>query len=96
MQLQHLKSGTDVRGTALNPENPAQIDLTDEVITRIVGGFVRFLAVKTGKPQTKLKISVGHDSRLSAERIKAAVLRELTATASAHSTAPFAPPPRCL
>lgn len=79
MQLQHLKSGTDVRGTALNPENPAQIDLTDEAIARIVGGFVRFLAVKTEKPQTELKISVGHDSRLSAERIKAAVLRELTA-----------------
>ena len=79
MQLQHLKSGTDVRGTALNPENPAQIDLTDEVITRIVGGFVRFLAAKTEKPQTKLKISVGHDSRLSADHIQAAVLRELTA-----------------
>lgn len=79
MQLQHLKSGTDVRGTALNPENPAQIDLTDEAVARIVGGFVRFLAAKTEKPQSELKISVGHDSRLSADRIQAAVLRELTA-----------------
>ena len=79
MQLQHLKSGTDVRGTALNPENPAQIDLTDEAVARIVGGFVRFLAAKTKKPQSELKISVGHDSRLSADRIQAAVLRELTA-----------------
>lgn len=79
MQLQHLKSGTDVRGSALNPDNSAQIDLTDEAIARIVGGFVRFLSAKTKKAQNELKISVGHDSRLSAERIKAAVLRELSA-----------------
>lgn len=79
MQLKHLKSGTDVRGVAVNPENPAQIDLTDAVVQRIVGGFVRFLSEKTEKAEADLKISVGHDSRVSAERIKTAVLRELTA-----------------
>lgn len=79
MQLRHLKSGTDVRGTAVNPENPEKIDLTDEAVRRIAGAFVRFLETQTAKQAGDLKLSVGHDSRVSAERIKAAVLKELTA-----------------
>ena len=79
MKLLHLKSGTDVRGTAVNPENSAQIDLTDEAVRRISGAFVRFLAKKQGKPASSLLLSVGHDSRVSAERIRGAVLLELTA-----------------
>ena len=79
MKLLHLKSGTDVRGTAVNPENPAQIDLTDEAVRRISGAFARFLAKKQGKPVSSLLLSVGHDSRVSAERIRRAVLLELTA-----------------
>lgn len=79
MQLRHLKSGTDVRGTAVNPESPETIDLTDEAVRRIAGAFVRFLEAQTAKQAGGLKLSVGHDSRVSAERIKAAVLKELTA-----------------
>lgn len=79
MQLLHLKSGTDVRGTAVNPENPEKIDLTDEAVRRITGAFVRFLEAQTAKQAGALQLSVGHDSRVSAERIKAAVLQELTA-----------------
>lgn len=79
MQLLHLKSGTDVRGTAVNPENPENIDLTDEAVRRITGAFVRFLEMQTAKQAGNLKLSVGHDSRVSAARIKTAVLQELTA-----------------
>lgn len=79
MELKHLKSGTDVRGTAVNPDAPAQIDLTDEAVARIAGGFVQFLTEQTGQSAEALKISVGHDSRVSAERIKTAVLTELSA-----------------
>ena len=61
MQLRHLKSGTDVRGTAVNPENPEKIDLTDEAVRRITGAFVRFLEVQTAKQVGDLKLSVGHD-----------------------------------
>lgn len=78
MQLLHLKSGTDVRGTAVNPENPEKIDLTDEAVRRITGAFVRFLEVQTAKQAGDIKLSVGHDSRVSATRIKTAVLKELT------------------
>lgn len=80
MKLKHLKSGTDVRGTAVNEKAPAQIDLTDEAVRRITGAFVRFLARKQGKAVSALLLSVGHDSRISAERIRLAVLAELTAS----------------
>lgn len=79
MQLKHLKSGTDVRGTAVCPDASEKIDLTDEVVCRIVAGFIRFLETQSGKPATQLKVSVGHDSRVSAARIRALVLRQLTA-----------------
>ena len=79
MELLHLLSGTDVRGSAIHPEHPEDIDLTDEVVSRIVGAFVRFLSKESGKAPKELLFSVGHDSRLSAQRIKAAALRELSA-----------------
>lgn len=79
MELLHLKSGTDVRGVAVNTQAPEKIDLTDEAVRRITGAFVRFLAAQTEKSAGALKLSVGHDSRVSAERIKQAVLKELTA-----------------
>mgnify|MGYP001093893154 CR=1 FL=1 len=44
MELRHLKSGTDVRGTAVNPDDPKKIDLTDEAVKRISAAFVVFLA----------------------------------------------------
>lgn len=78
MDLLHLKSGTDVRGTAVDEAAPEQIDLTDEVVRRVTAAFVPFLAKKSGKRAEDLKISVGHDSRVSAERIRHAVLQELT------------------
>lgn len=79
MELLHLKSGTDVRGVAVNTQAPEKIDLTDEAVRRITGAFVRFLTAQTEKSAGALKLSVGHDSRVSAERIKQAVLKELTA-----------------
>lgn len=73
MNLKYLKSGTDVRGVAVNQSSPEEIDLTDEAVKRIVASFVRFLSAKTGKDKDELTVSVGHDSRISAQRIKKAV-----------------------
>lgn len=58
-----LKSGTDVRGTALGEKT----DLTDEAVDAIVRAFLYWIEEKTGN-RAKI-IAVGHDSRLSAERI---------------------------
>lgn len=71
-----LKSGTDIRGVAVQTEN-AGIELTDEAVFDLTAGFCLWLAengVKSG-----CTISVGHDSRISAERIKRQVVRALCA-----------------
>lgn len=65
-----LKSGTDIRGTAVG-EN---IDLTDDAIVRIASAFLTYLSEKTGVPEKEMTLAIGHDSRISAERIKEAVL----------------------
>ncbi len=74
MQLKHLKSGSDVRGTAIELANDP-VTLTDEAVSAIASAFVIWLSDKKGKPD--LKIAVGHDSRLSAERIENAVVSAL-------------------
>ena len=61
-----LKSGTDIRGTAIG-ENT---DLTDVAVRKITSGFIRLMCEKTGKTANELTIAIGHDSRLSAERIR--------------------------
>ena len=50
MSLAHLKSGTDIRGTAMGPGN----ELTDEVVRAIIVGFVAVLKKKTGVPVEKI------------------------------------------
>lgn len=71
-----LKSGTDIRGVAVETEN-SPVQLTDETVFDLTVGFVKWLE-STDKPNNK-KIAVGHDSRISAERIKSAVISALTA-----------------
>ena len=68
-----LKSGTDVRGVALEGVPGEAVNLTDEAVAGIVKAFLYRLAQKTGKK--KLTPAIGHDSRLSAERISACAVR---------------------
>ena len=74
MDYSKFKSGSDIRGYALGDEaNP--LYMSDEMVMRSSAAFAKWLKSKAGKD--KLKISVGHDSRLSAERIKNAVIKAL-------------------
>lgn len=74
MDYSRFRSGSDIRGYALGDEkNP--LYMSDEMVMRASAAFAQWLKEKTGRE--KLYISVGHDSRLSAERIKAAVIRAL-------------------
>ncbi len=66
-----FKSGTDVRGIAVGESDGKIPFLSDEAVRSIVCGFVKFLNKKP------LKIAVGHDCRVSAQRIKAAVIEAL-------------------
>lgn len=74
MDYSKFKSGSDIRGYALGDEtNP--LYMSDEMVMRSAYAFSQWLKNKTGK--SDVYISVGHDSRLSADRIKSAVIKAL-------------------
>ncbi len=75
-ELKKLKSGTDVRGVAVEGDLP--VNLTDEAVELIVKAFVKWLSEKYGKET--FKIAIGNDSRISAERIVAAAKNALVAS----------------
>ncbi len=75
MSYSSLKSGTDIRGLAADGFENEPLFLSDEKVEKIALGFVKFLCDKTGKKPDELSVCVGHDSRVSAERIKSALLR---------------------
>ena len=72
-----LKSGSDIRGFASDIFGN-NINLTDQAVYDITAAFVLFLSEKSGKSANNLTISVGHDSRITAERIKGKVINALT------------------
>ncbi|MGN0478083.1 MAG: phosphomannomutase/phosphoglucomutase [Hominenteromicrobium sp.] len=87
-----LKSGTDIRGVA-SEGGGAPINLTDEVIERIAAGFLVWCEKHLNKPAAGLKIAVGHDSRISADRISAALCRVFTACGASVSDCGLASTP---
>ena len=70
-----LKSGSDIRGTAVEGVKDEPLELTDKAIFDLTVGFCRWLCDEKNISQGK--IAVGHDSRISAERIKAQVIAAL-------------------
>lgn len=73
-EWKNLKNGSDIRGTAVESEK-GSINLTDEKVSAIASGFAYWLKSKLNKDD--IKVAVGHDSRISAQRIKTAVINEL-------------------
>lgn len=71
--LLKLKSGTDVRGIASEGVDGEQVNLTDEAVICIVKAFLKRQCEITGK--STVKVAVGNDSRISANRIVCAVKR---------------------
>lgn len=69
-----LKNGSDIRGIAVESEN-GKVNLTDDKVKAIAAGFAYWLKEKLNKAE--IKVAVGHDSRISADRIKTAVIGEL-------------------
>ncbi len=70
-----LKSGSDIRGVASEGVTGEEIQLTDEAVFDLTIGFCRFLE-ETGIRKGEV-VAVGHDSRISAARIKAKVIETL-------------------
>ncbi|MBR7165480.1 MAG: phosphomannomutase/phosphoglucomutase, partial [Clostridia bacterium] len=73
----HLKSGTDIRGVALEGVEGQSVDLTDEIVEKIASAFAIWLYDKTGKEH--LTVAIGRDSRLSGPRIMRILERTLSA-----------------
>jgi len=61
MNLKPLKSGSDIRGTAMG-EKP---NLTPEAVKRLAIAFTQLTAEKTQKKMDDVVIAIGRDSRLS-------------------------------
>ena len=74
----HFKSGTDIRGVAVDGVAGEPLDMTDEVVVTMARAFAVWLADKAGKAVMDLHISVGRDSRISGPRLRDAVCRGLT------------------
>ncbi len=74
MDISALKSGTDLRGVA----SGEGITLSDEAVYAAVTAFAAWLGEKTGKTGM-LKVALGHDSRISGERICSAAESALKA-----------------
>ncbi|MBO5936560.1 MAG: phosphomannomutase/phosphoglucomutase [Clostridia bacterium] len=62
-----LKSGSDIRGTAADGVEGEAVELTDKAVFDLTIGFCKWLKEKGYDGD---KIAVGHDSRISALRIK--------------------------
>ncbi len=77
MDYLKLKSGTDVRGVA-SPLGGKTVDLTEQAVYDIAAAAALWIAEKTKKAPEEIKISLGHDSRISAKDIALSVVRALT------------------
>jgi len=78
-----LQNGSDIRGVALEGVAGQPITLHDPVVRSIGCAFAQWLAQRLGKPVEQLRISIGHDSRVSAEQFKTAIFQGLTTAGAA-------------
>ena len=69
-----FKSGTDIRGVAVDGVEGEPLNLTDEVVGKMAKAFLLWLSQRTGRQPHELRVAVGHDSRVSADRIRSAVV----------------------
>ncbi len=76
MNYGFLKSGTDIRGYATNLGGKP-VELTDSAVYDIASAFAVWCVDKLKKPSTELKIALGHDSRITANRISDCVKKAL-------------------
>ena len=68
--LERLKSGSDIRGIAMRTDDASVLELTNDVISKILFAFVEWLAERNDLKRSSITIAIGHDPRLSAGRIK--------------------------
>ncbi|KAK3011594.1 hypothetical protein RJ639_011429 [Escallonia herrerae] len=73
-----LQNGSDIRGVAVSGVEGEPVNLTEPVTEAIAAAFAAWLLEKK-KPgaSSRLRVSIGHDSRISAQKLQDAVSRGL-------------------
>ncbi|KAH7276589.1 hypothetical protein KP509_39G013100 [Ceratopteris richardii] len=79
VDFKKLQNGSDIRGVAIAGVEGEPVNLTERVAEAIAEGFANWLVEKKkGDAARQLRVSVGHDSRISADILQAAVARGIT------------------
>lgn len=74
LDLKKLQNGSDIRGVSLDGVQGEPITLGKEEARALTRGFILWLQEKTGRLPSEMRISVGHDSRVSADALKEALI----------------------
>lgn len=88
----NLLSGTDVRGKAISDQKK-KANLTEEAAVGIGFAFANWLAAELNKETKELQIAVGHDSRLSADKLEKALAQGINTASAECLTAGLASTP---
>ncbi|XP_073101732.1 uncharacterized protein [Elaeis guineensis] len=76
-----LQNGSDIRGVAVAGVKGEPVNLTEPVTKAIAASFAAWLLEKKKPAESKrLRISVGHDSRISAQKLQDAVSHGIAST----------------
>lgn len=78
MNFKGFKSGTDIRGYAVEEYSENPLYLSNPFVCAVAESFALWLCKRSGKSPTELKISIGRDSRVSGPRIASAVTSALS------------------
>ena len=70
LELKKLQNGSDIRGVSLDGVPGEPITLGKEEARALTRGFILWLQEKTGMMPQEMRISVGYDSRISADALK--------------------------
>ncbi|XP_077227003.1 phosphoglucosamine mutase family protein isoform X2 [Tasmannia lanceolata] len=78
VDFRKLQNGSDIRGVAVAGVEQEPVNLTEPVAEAIAAAFAAWLLdKKNGDISRRLRVSIGHDSRISAQMLQDAVSRGL-------------------
>lgn len=77
LDYKKLQNGSDIRGIALEGVDGEPVNLGKEEAFRIIRGYLLWLTDRTKKEPKDIKISIGHDSRISADFLRETLIDTL-------------------
>lgn len=77
LDYKKLQNGSDIRGVAIDGVSGEPVNLGKEEAFRITRGFLLWLMDRTKKEPQDITVSIGHDSRISADFLKTTLIDTL-------------------